>query len=317
MRWNPVSNTATCGMPGNAACARTIPSTLAGLCNGASGESVRSAETTSSSTTTGSVNRRPPCTTRCPTATRSSSSTPGPCSASAARAAAKAARVVRAVELALVARARPPRDGAGSRPPISDTSPDRDGEPARGVDQLVLQRRRPGVDDEHVRARGHAGASLHRRDRDRVDDVAHQGAARQVVDRPVQALQHRPDRDRVGAALHRLVGVVAGVEVGEDEHRRPAGDRAVLELGARRRRGSTAASYWIGPSTSSSGARSRTSAVAARTFSTSAPVPDSPVEYDSIATRGSMPKRAAVCAEEIAMSASCSAVGSGLTAQSP
>ncbi len=57
--------------------------------------------------------------------------------------------------------------------------------------------------------------------------------------------------------------------------------------------------------------------MAARTFSTSAPEPDEPVEYDSIATRGSMPKRAAVAADEIAMSASCSAVGSGFTAQSP
>ena len=41
---------------------------------------------------------------------------------------------------------------------------------------------------------------------------------------------------------------------------------------------STAASYWIGPSTDRSGRRSLTSAVAARTFSTSAPEPDSPVE---------------------------------------
>ena len=56
--------------------------------------------------------------------------------------------------------------------------------------------------------------------------------------------------------------------------------------------------------------------VAARTLSTSAPVPDVPVEYDSIATRGSMPNATAVSAELIAMSASCSAVGSGLTAQS-
>ncbi|SLJ01917.1 Uncharacterised protein [Mycobacteroides abscessus subsp. abscessus] len=79
--------------------------------------------------------------------------------------------------------------------------------------------------------------------------------------------------------------------------------------------GSIAASYWIGPSTSSSGARSRTRSVATRTFSTSAPLPDSPVEYDSIATRGSMPKRWAVRAEEMAMSASCSEVGSGTTAQ--
>ena len=80
---------------------------------------------------------------------------------------------------------------------------------------------------------------------------------------------------------------------------------------------SMAASYWMGPSTGRSGARSRTSAVAAETFCTSVPAPDAPVEYDSIATRGSTPNAAAVAADEIAMSASCSAVGSGLTAQSP
>ena len=64
-------------------------------------------------------------------------------------------------------------------------------------------------------------------------------------------------------------------------------------------------------------ARSRTRAVAARTFSTSAPDPEVPVEYDSIATRGSMPNCCAVSTEEIAMSANCSVVGSGITAQSP
>ena len=47
------------------------------------------------------------------------------------------------------------------------------------------------------------------------------------------------------------------------------------------------------------------------------PLPEVPVEYDSIATRGSMPNCAAVRAELIAMSASCSAVGSGTIAQSP
>lgn len=81
--------------------------------------------------------------------------------------------------------------------------------------------------------------------------------------------------------------------------------------------GSTAASYWIGPSTGRSGRRERTSAVAEATLVTSAPAPDVPVEYDSIATRGSMPNCAAVVAEDDAMSASCSASGSGLTAQSP
>ena len=42
-----------------------------------------------------------------------------------------------------------------------------------------------------------------------------------------------------------------------------------------------------------------------------------PVEYESIAIRGSTPNRAAVAADWTAMSASCSASGSGLTAQSP
>ena len=65
------------------------------------------------------------------------------------------------------------------------------------------------------------------------------------------------------------------------------------------------------------GARLRTNPVASLTLSTSAPVPESPVEYDNNATRGSMPNCRAVCADEIAMSASCSDVGSGTIAQSP
>ena len=52
-------------------------------------------------------------------------------------------------------------------------------------------------------------------------------------------------------------------------------------------------------------------AVASRTFSTSPPVPELPVEYDSIATRGWMSNARAVAAEEIAMSASWEASGSG------
>ena len=79
---------------------------------------------------------------------------------------------------------------------------------------------------------------------------------------------------------------------------------------------STAASNWMGPSTLSWGARSRTIRVASRTLSTSAPEPESPVEYDSMAIRGSMPKLTAVAADEMAMSASWSALGVGLTAQS-
>jgi hypothetical protein len=81
--------------------------------------------------------------------------------------------------------------------------------------------------------------------------------------------------------------------------------------------GSTAASYWIGPSTFRSGLRVRTASVARRTASTVSPRPDSPVEYDSIAINGSIPKLAAVSAELIAMSASCPSSGVGFTAQSP
>jgi hypothetical protein len=81
--------------------------------------------------------------------------------------------------------------------------------------------------------------------------------------------------------------------------------------------GSTAASYWMGPSIFRSVRRSRTSSVARRTLSTSAPEPDVPVEYDSIAIRGSTPNCSAVAAAWTAMSASCRASGSGFTAQSP
>ena len=186
------------------------------------------------------------------------------------------------------------------RPPSRLADPSR---PARtpttsaeiGVHQLILDRRRAAIEHQDGPI-AHLAVSLRldRRDRDGVDDVRDQRAAREVVDRFTQPLQHRADRDRTRAALHRLVGVVAGVEVGEDEHRglaRPPSNRAAS---CSPPAGSIAASYWIGPSTSSSGRRSRTSSVAARTLSTSAPVPDSPVEYDSIAIRGSMPNWAAV-----------------------
>src|SRR5271165_323329 len=77
---------------------------------------------------------------------------------------------------------------------------------------------------------------LDRGDGDGVDDVFDQRAAGQVVHRLVEALQHRADRDRDGAALHRLVGVVAGVEVREDQHRGTAGDHRITRLGGRDRR---------------------------------------------------------------------------------
>ena len=101
-----------------------------------------------------------------------------------------------------------------------------------GVDQAVLQRRRAGVDDQHLGTHDRP-LRLDRGDRDGVDDVAHGGTARQVVDRLAQPLQDRTDGERAGRALHRLVGVVAGVQVGEDEHGRAAGHLGVGQLGPR------------------------------------------------------------------------------------
>ena len=52
-----------------------------------------------------------------------------------------------------------------------------------------------------------------------------------------------------------------------------------------------------------SGFRSLISLTASATLSTDSPAPDFPVEYESSATRGSMPKARAVWAEENAMAA--------------
>ena len=54
-----------------------------------------------------------------------------------------------------------------------------------------------------------------------------------------------------------------------------------------------------------------------RTFSTSAPEPDSPVEYDSIAMRGSMPNCDGRRRRRDRDVGELLAVGSGMTAQSP
>src|SRR5690606_41839965 len=62
------------------------------------------------------------------------------------------------------------------------------------------------------------------------DDVFDQGAAREVVDRLGQALQHRPYAQAVGVALDGLRGGVAGMQIGEDELRGLACDQAVRLL---------------------------------------------------------------------------------------
>mmetsp|Transcript_34320 Transcript_34320/g.91746 ORF Transcript_34320/g.91746 Transcript_34320/m.91746 type:complete len:301 (+) Transcript_34320:530-1432(+) len=79
--------------------------------------------------------------------------------------------------------------------------------------------------------------------------------------------------------------------------------------------GLTAASYWMGPSTSSSGAISFKMFVASRVFCV-ASWASLPVTYDSMAMRGAMPKARADCAVLWAISASSFAVGSMTRAQS-
>ena len=197
--------------------------------------------------------------------------------------------------------------------------PGRRGRTGVHVDQLVLERRRTAVDDQDD-----AHATL------RLAPCAWIAVMAMVLtmsstsaprDRSLIGLLRPcstgPIGDRAGAALHRLVGVVAGVEVGEDEHRRPPGHRRV-RASSRPRPRLGGGVVLDGPLDQQLRAHAR-----ARARSRRAPSrprrrePDSPVEYDSIAMRGSMPNCAAVAADEIAMSASCSAVGSGITAQSP
>ena len=251
------------------------------------GSVARSSLSTSSSTTTGSRYSLPPCTTRWPTANRP----------------ARPARVLRqhlqhqhecssvvgevgvvldeppVRPLVVQLRARPRR--CARRGPCAIQSP------VRGVDELVLQARRPGVDDEDGRGPAHGPSpgvtrshllGLDRRDGHRVDDVGNGASAGEVVDRLAQPLQHRTDGHRTRRPLHGLVGRVAGVEVREDQHRRAARHRIVRASSSGPTDSSTAASYWIGPASGRSGRRWATSSVAARTLSTSLPEPDVPVE---------------------------------------
>ena len=72
---------------------------------------------------------------------------------------------------------------------------------------------------------------MDRGDGDGVDDVGDGGAAGEVVDRFVESLEDGADRDGAGGLLHCFVGIVAGVEVGEDEDGRLARDAGAGEFG--------------------------------------------------------------------------------------
>ena len=111
-------------------------------------------------------------------------------------------------------------------------------------------------------------------DRNGVDDVLNGGTARQVVHGLTQTLQNRAHSGSTRRLLNSLVGVVTGVQVGEDEYGSLTSDLSLVDAMDM----FEAASYWIGPSTAKSGFDARTSSVASRTTSTSAPAPEVPVE---------------------------------------
>src|SRR5206468_3557074 len=67
-------------------------------------------------------------------------------------------------------------------------------------------------------------------DRRSVHNIIGRRAARQVRDRFGQALQDRAERRPPAEALHQLVADVPGVEIGEDQHVRPAADGRALRL---------------------------------------------------------------------------------------
>src|SRR5215207_2146665 len=227
--WKAVSNTATCGVSGKLAMAMRMPSRLLGLCSGARGAWSAMAAMAASSIRVGAVSRSPPCTTRWPMPARSPMGSP-------------------AVSNAPKTRSNPSEWSAtrssttsGSPPParwvsLAPTSPIRSTSPEASTFWPSISNNWYLIDDDPVLTTSTLGMAvdplgLDGGDGHGVDDVGHRGPPGQVVDRLAQALEDRADGDRVGRPLHRLVGVVAGVEVGEHEHGGPAGDLAVGQLG--------------------------------------------------------------------------------------
>ena len=60
-----------------------------------------------------------------------------------------------------------------------------------------------------------------------IENISYRAATTQVIDRFVEALQHRTDRQSACLPLHGFVGVVAGVQVGKDQYAGLAGDFGV------------------------------------------------------------------------------------------
>src|SRR3954470_1793514 len=222
-----------CGTSGKSFSAVAMPSRFAGLCNGASGISSVTLATSSSSTSTGSENRAPPCTTRCPTALMSVSSRDGPCSENASIAAFNASSWEATSRWAWLFPDGPSWVSWPEASPIRSMSPEAVDVPERASTRLYFNDEEPAFTTSTNSLMSALQLGLDGGDRHGVDDVANRCSAGQVVHRLAQTLEHRAYGDRARRALDRLVGVVAGVQVGEDEHRRAPGHRGVRQLGLR------------------------------------------------------------------------------------
>src|SRR6478735_3632990 len=150
-----------------------------------------------------------------------------------------------------------------------------------GHDELVLQRRRPGVEHEdgsggvgHARSCCWAWTAV-------MATVLTMSSTSAPRERSLTGLR-RPCRTGPIATAWALrwTALYVLLPVLRSGKTNTVAWPATSEPGslARPTAGSIAASYWIGPARARSGARSPTSSVAARTFSTSAPEPLEPVE---------------------------------------
>lgn len=118
----------------------------------------------------------------------------------------------------------------------------------------------------------HAG--LNRRQGNGMHDIVNLRPARQVVHRFAQSLQHRPQADPVGTALHRFVRGVAGIQVRKTNTvARPA--TGLSGASSRAIAGLAAASYCSGPSITSACAAPCARRVASRTLPTSSSLTES------------------------------------------
>ena len=160
-------------------------------------------------------------------------------------------------------------------------------------------------------------ARLQRGNGGHVDNVVRRRSARKIAARPSEPLNDRSDRRRARDSLHQLVRDVPGVERREHENVRAAGHGTPRSLSIPDGRNQRRISLQFSVHNERRCFRSHQ---IRRRFAPSRPTAPAPlpaVEKDSMATHGSSPTmRRRSAAAAIAMSASCSALGYGTTAQS-